>query len=192
VPYGDFIPQKALIVDQSDVVQFVSSCLGRSILRNMQLHCQKLPITVRCSVPHTFHLLIFGGMTCTYTTEDAFPAVFASCMRKQFEHDGGYAVLKSPMDVTFDLDCQSTRVSFKYSVYNQAGTLQWPLTFVVPKVKFGFDLVCYCFCFCFGFGFGFGCGFGFDLDLDLDFEHILRNNYAQPRSAHVYAHWNLF
>jgi hypothetical protein len=133
VPYGDFIPQKALIVDQSDVVQFVSSCLGRSILRNMQLHCQKLPITVRCSVPHTFHLLIFGGMTCTYTTEDAFPAVFASCMRKQFEHDGGYAVLKSPMDVTFDLDCQSTRVSFKYSVYNQAGTLQWPLTFVVPK-----------------------------------------------------------
>jgi hypothetical protein len=133
VPYGDFIPEKALIVDQSDVVQFVSSCLGRSILRNMQLHCQKLPITVRCSVPHTFHLLIFGGMTCTYTTEDAFPAVFASCMRKQFEHDGGYAVLKSPMDVTFDLDCQSTRVSFKYSVYNQAGTLQWPLTFVVPK-----------------------------------------------------------
>jgi len=28
VPYGDFIPQKALIVDQSDVVQFVRSFEG--------------------------------------------------------------------------------------------------------------------------------------------------------------------
>jgi hypothetical protein len=118
---------------EAELVTQVGPLLRQKMLRGRE-NQPDFPMKVRLSVwPHLNKLLSHRYDGQVLLDSDDKIASFLTTDKETYQRktfvQGSYAVVTAPLTLRFDLERNEIVILLNYAVYNDAGTLQWPLSF---------------------------------------------------------------